>query len=189
MLDLVALSVAIREDLLASGLISLHHLNCEDVIDLNVMSRDAVVQEVRGEHHVVSLVPELGVVLVVKVQDIASADETEARANEEGKPEPHEEGGVVKRALGNTNEDAREDGSEGSEHVIDLNPVEVNNTECAASSMLRVLTLTHLEVTGDLTNETTSLGKAFVVDVLDQLEASRVQEPGLKSLRHFPFFF
>ena len=189
MLDLVALSLALREDLLAGGLISLHHLNGEDVVDLDVVSRDAVVQEVRGEHHVVSLVPELGVVLVVEVQDIASTDEAEARADQEGQPEPHEEGGVVKGALGDAEEDAREDWSKGSKHVIDLDPVEVNNAESAAGSVLRVLTLTHLEVAGNLTNETASLGKAFIVDVLDQLEASRVQEPGLKSLRHFPFFF
>jgi hypothetical protein len=61
------------------------------VVDLDVVSRDAVVQEVRGEHHVVSLVPELGVVLVVELEDISRSDESEARDNEEGEPEPHEE--------------------------------------------------------------------------------------------------
>ena len=91
-LDLIALSLAVSEDLLAGGLISLHHLDGEDVIDLNVMSRDAVVQEVRGEHHVVALVPELWVVLVVEVQDIAGTDKTEARDYQEGQPEPHEKG-------------------------------------------------------------------------------------------------
>ena len=91
-LDLITLSIAVGEDLLAGGLISLHHLDGEDVIDLNVMSGDAVVQEVGGEHHVVALVPELGVVLVVEVQDIAGTNETEARDDQEGQPEPHEEG-------------------------------------------------------------------------------------------------
>lgn len=189
MLDLLALSLALREDLLAGSLISLHHLNGEDVVDLNVVSGDAVVQEVGWEHHVVSLVPELGVVLVVEVQDIASADEAEAGADQEGEPEPHEEGGVVEGPLRDADEDAREDWSEGSKHVIDLDPVEVNNAEGAAGSVLRVLTLTHFEVAGNLADETASLGKALVVDVLDKLEATRVQEPGLKSLRHFPFFF
>jgi hypothetical protein len=176
-LDLVALSVALGKDLLAGRLISLHHLDGEDVIDLNVMSRDAVVQEVGWEHHVVSLVPELGVVLVVEVQDIASTDETEAGADEECQPEPHEQGRVVEGALGNTDDNAREDGSENSEDVIDLNPVVVNNAESAASGVLRVLAFTHLEVTSNLTDETASLGKAFVVDVLNQLEATGVQEP------------
>ena len=92
MLDLIGLSLAVGEDLLAGGLIPLHHLDGEDVIDLNVMSGDAVVQEVRGEHHVVALVPELGVVLVVEVQDVARTDKTEARDDQEGEPEPHEEG-------------------------------------------------------------------------------------------------
>jgi hypothetical protein len=61
------------------------------VIDLNVMSRDAVVQEVGWEHHVVSLIPELRVVLVVELHHIARSDESEARDDEESEPEPHEE--------------------------------------------------------------------------------------------------
>ena len=188
-LDLLALSLAVGEDLLAGGLISLHHLDGEDVIDLDVVSGDAVVQEVRGEHHVVALVPELGVVLVVEVQDVARPDETETGDDEEGEPEPHEEGGVVQRALRDADYQAREDGSEGPQHVIDLHPVVVDDAEGPAEGVLRVLALAHLEVAGDPPNETASLSETLVVDVLDKLEAPSVQEPLLKSLRHFPFFF
>ena len=72
--------------------------------------------------------------------------------------------------------------------MVDLHPVVVDNAESAAKGMLRVLTLTHLEVAGNLADKTASLGKTLVVDVLDKLEAPRVQEPRLKSLGHFPFF-
>lgn len=91
-LDLVALSLALSQNLLACDLISLHHLDGEDVIDLDVVSGDAVVEEVRGEHHVVALVPELGVVLVVEVQHVTRADEAETGHDQEGQPEPHEQG-------------------------------------------------------------------------------------------------
>ena len=89
-LNLIGLSVALSEDLLAGNLIALHHLNGENVVDLDVVRRDAVVQEVRGEHHVVSLVPELRVVLVVELEDVSRSDESEARDDQEGEPEPHE---------------------------------------------------------------------------------------------------
>ena len=69
--------------------------------------------------------------------------------------------------------------------MVDLNPVEVDDLESAAKGVLRVLAFTHLEVSCDFTNETTSLSEAFVVDVLKQLEATGLQEPRLKSLRHF----
>lgn len=90
-LDLVGLSITFRDDLLAGNLIAFHHLNSEDVVNLNVMSRDAVVQEVRREHHVVSLVPELRVVLVIELKHISRSDESETRDDEESEPEPHEE--------------------------------------------------------------------------------------------------
>ena len=73
--------------------------------------------------------------------------------------------------------------------MVDLHPVEVHYAEGLASGVLRVLTLSHLEVTSNLTNETATLREAFIVNVLDDLEAAGVQEPRLKSLRHFPFFF
>ena len=61
--------------------------------------------------------------------------------------------------------------------MVDLNPVEIHNAEGLAKSMLRVLTLSHLEVAGNLSNETATLGKTLIVNVLDILEAVRVQEP------------
>ena len=101
-LGLIGLSFAVGEDFLACDLITLHHFNGEDVIDLNVMSGDAVVQKVRGEHHVVSLVPELWVVLVIELHNVARANEPETRDDQEGEPEPHEKGRIIEGALGRT---------------------------------------------------------------------------------------
>ena len=59
-------SVSLSEDLPTSDLVLLDHLNGEDVIDLNVMGRDAVMKEVGWEHHVVSIEPEFSSVLRVE---------------------------------------------------------------------------------------------------------------------------
>ena len=153
------------------------------------MCWDAIMQEVRREHHVVSLVPELGVILVIELQDVSNTDESETWENENSQPEPHKEGGVVEGTLWDTDKKTRENWSECSEDVIDLNPVEVDNLECAAKSMLRVLSLTHLKRTCDLTNESGSLGEALIHDELQCLESAALQEPWLKSLRHFFLLF
>ena len=76
-----------------------------------------------------------------------------------------------------TDDQAGEDGSHHSEGVVNLHPVEVDYAESAAESVLGVLTLAHLKVSRDLTDETASLGEAFVVDVLEELETTSLQEP------------
>ena len=171
------MSFALSKNLLAGYLVSLHHLDGKDVIDLNVMSRDAIVQKVGREHHVVALVPELGVILVVKGKDITSADEAETRNNKGGEPEPQEQARVIKRTVRGTDDQAREDWSHDTKRVIDLNPEKVNDLECAEEGVLRVLAFTHLEITSNFTNEAASLSEALVVDVLNYLEATGLQEP------------
>ena len=79
--------------------------------------------------------------------------------------------------MGDTDDQAGEHGSHHTEGVVDLHPVEVDDAESAAESVLGVLTLAHLKVSRDLTDETASLGEAFVVDVLEELETTSLQEP------------
>ena len=74
--------VSFSKNLSSSDLVLLDHLDGEDVIDFDVMSRDHVVEEVRGEHHVVSAEPELRSVLVVEEHDVAGTDHSELRDNE-----------------------------------------------------------------------------------------------------------
>jgi len=187
-LDLIGLAFTVSKDFLAGALIALHHLDGEDVVDLDVMGRDAVVQETGREHHVVPCIPELWVVLVVELHDITRADEPESRDYEEGQPEPHEEGRVVQGAMAGSNDEAREDWAHNAEHLIDLDPVVVDNAEEAEEGVLGVLALTHFEGACDLTDETGALGEALVHEVLDGLEAATLEHPGLETLRHFFFF-
>ena len=77
-LGFVGVGVALDEHSLAHSLVLLHHLDTENVVDFDVMGGEAVVQEVRGEHHVVALVPELWIVLRVEEIDVAGAHEAEA---------------------------------------------------------------------------------------------------------------
>ena len=77
-LFLVGVSVSFGEDFTTSYLVFFDHLHCENVVDLDVMRRNTVVQEVGREHHVVARVPELWVILAVEVEHIAGTDESEA---------------------------------------------------------------------------------------------------------------
>ena len=77
-LDLVGVSITLGQHVLTSDLILLHHLDAEDVVDLDVMSGEAVVQEVWWEHHVVALEPEFRVVLSVEEVDVSRSHESES---------------------------------------------------------------------------------------------------------------
>ena len=87
------------ENFLSGGLILLEHLNGEDVVDLDIMSRDSVVQETGWEHHVVSGVPELWVVLVVEGHVVSDATETESGDDGRSQETPHVEAGVVQGTI------------------------------------------------------------------------------------------
>lgn len=99
---IIRVSFSFFEDFLSCKLVSLHHLNCENVVDFDVVSRDSVVQEVGWEHHVVSGVPELRVILSVEGHGVSGTDESETRHDQDGGPEVHEESGVVQGTLGNS---------------------------------------------------------------------------------------
>ena len=86
---LLRAGLSLVDELLAHTDVLLHHLNRVDVVDLDVMSRQAVVQEVGREHHAVACVPELGLILSVEVHYVAGADEAEAREDHVGGDEPN----------------------------------------------------------------------------------------------------
>ena len=125
-LVLIGVGITLSEHALSHNLVLLHHLNAEDVVDLDVMGGEAVVQEVRGEHHVVALVPELWVVLRVEEIDVAGAHEAEAREHEHRAPHPHEDAGNVDGALGHADE-ARQGRAHHSDDLVAENPVPVHH--------------------------------------------------------------
>ena len=92
-------SVSLSEDLSTSDLVLLDHLNGEDVIDLNVMGRDAVMKEVGWEHHVVTGIPELWLILLVESEHVTRSDEAESAEDHVRAEEPDEEARVVERSV------------------------------------------------------------------------------------------
>ena len=70
--------VSLSQDLTTGHVILFEHFNGEDVIDLDVMGGDAVVKEVGREHHVVTSIPELRLILLVEGKHIALSDEAES---------------------------------------------------------------------------------------------------------------
>ena len=92
-------SVSLSEDFSTSDLVLLDHLNGEDVIDLNVMSRDAVMKEVGWEHHVVTGIPELWLILLVESKHVTGSDEAESTEDHVSAEEPDEETRVVEGSV------------------------------------------------------------------------------------------
>ena len=92
-------SVSLSEDLSTSDLVLLDHLNGEDVIDLNVMGRDAVMKEVGWEHHVVTGIPELWLILLVEGKYVTGSDEAESTEDHVSAEEPDEETRVVEGSV------------------------------------------------------------------------------------------
>ena len=91
--------VSLGQDLTTGSLVLLHHLNGEDVIDLDVVSRHAVVQEVRWEHHIVTSIPELRLILLVERQHVTRSDEAESGEDHVGAEEPNKEARVIERSV------------------------------------------------------------------------------------------
>ena len=69
---------SLGEDLSAGGLVPLEHLDGIDMVDLNVMGGETVVEEVGWEHHVVSSIPELWLVLQVESEHISLSDKSKS---------------------------------------------------------------------------------------------------------------
>ena len=126
-LDFVGVGLSFSEDLLTGALVLLHHLNGEDVVDLDVMSRDPVVQEVRGEHHVVTRVPELGLILSVEEEHIAGTDEMEAIHDHHSASHPDEDAGVVEGAV-HIGHEARHIGSHHAPNLVGGHPEVISNS-------------------------------------------------------------
>lgn len=71
-------SVSLSQDLTTGHVILFEHFNSENVIDLNIMGRDTIVKEVGWEHHVVTSIPELRLILLIEGKYIAMSNETES---------------------------------------------------------------------------------------------------------------
>ena len=164
-LVLIRVGVTLSKHALSHNLVLLHHLNAEDVVDLDVMGGEAVVKEVRGEHHVVALVPELWVVLSVEEVNVAGAHEAEAGKHKHGAPHPHENASDVDGALGHADK-ARQGRAHHSNDLVAENPVPVHHFHDSKQRMGGVLTLAHLVETCKSADKAGALSKTLIHQVL-----------------------
>ena len=114
-----------------------------DVVDLNEMGRETVVQKVGREHHAVTSIPELGLILLIEVHDLSTADESESAEDHVSRNNPNEETRVVQGSILQTNK-AREHGSLHAQSLVNHQPPVVHQAHDAAEGVLAILTLAHL---------------------------------------------
>ena len=155
------MSFTLSKNLLTSNLVLFHHLNTEDVIDFDVVSREAVVQEVRREHHVVALVPEFRVILRVEPHNVARAHEAETRKNKHSCEHPHENASDVDRATSHANK-TREGIAHRCKDLVAGNPVPVCDLHYTEEGVLGHLSFSELVEVEELADETTAFGEAFI---------------------------
>ena len=91
------------DELPAHTNVLLHHLNKEDVVNFDEMGRETVVEEAGREHHAIASVPELRLILLVEVQDISCADETESTEDHIRRNEPGEKARIVEWSVVDAN--------------------------------------------------------------------------------------
>ena len=82
--------ISFSQYLSASDLVLPDHFNGEDVINLDVMGRDTVMEDVGWEHHVVTRVPELWLILLIEGEYVARSDEAESTQDHVCAEEPDE---------------------------------------------------------------------------------------------------
>ena len=174
-------SLPLVEDLLADKDVVLQLLNVEDVVDLDIMGREAVVEEVGREHHAVTSEPEFGLILSVEVEHVSAANKTETGEDHVRGHTPNKHARVVKGSVLHSNE-ARKNGSLHGKSLIDHDPPVVNNFHESIEAMGTHLTLANLKGAEDATNWTSTFGEALVDEVLQALRVP--EDEMLKSFRH-----
>ena len=79
--------ISLKKNFFSSGDVFLEHFTEENVVDLNIMCRESVVEEVGWEHHVVSVEPEVSAILIVESILISLVLESASSDNHCGAPE------------------------------------------------------------------------------------------------------
>ena len=181
-LFLSRVSVALVQNLLSCVNILLKHLREVDLVDFDVMSRYALVQETRREHHIVSIEPELSPILRIEDSLLPctghSAPAEDAGGGEAVDPKTTVVDGSV--AIG---EETRADGAHHSPGTEAAHPHKVNHSKCSMQRVRAVLPLPNLNSLEEATESTATRRHHVVHEVL---EAAAVgEEPRLESLRHF----
>lgn len=160
------------------------HLHGEDVVDFDVMRGEAIVEERRGEEHLVALVPKLGLILHVEREDVTRVVKPETSEDRICGDNPHENARVVQRSSLHAKESGS-DGSHGSENVVDHDPPVVAGLEPPAQGVATVLALAHRQPGKDLTDGATALRQTLIHQILHRLRIGK--QPSLESCGHIHF--
>jgi len=135
-------------------------------------------KERRWEHHIVSGIPKLWVILSIEVECVSHSDEPESSEDQGSEPEVEEESGVVEGTVCYSHESG-EDWSHYTEGLIDGHPEIVHYSEGSVEGVLTVLTRANLQSFEYSTYETTTLTESLINEVLYGADVS--QEPCLKT--------
>ena len=135
----------------------LEHLHKVNVVDLNEVSTDSVVHQLRGKQKSVPPEPVLWLVLLVKHQEVPESSELQSTQNEPSCHAPNEQTTVVQWRLTHAKESS-EHWTSVVKHHQTLHPDEVVDLEYLLNSVTTILTLTHLKTLKESTNKTRSLG-------------------------------
>ena len=122
-------------------------------------------KEVRREHHSVSSVPELRLILIVELEHVSASHEPETRENHVSGEEPDEQAGVVEWSVAHAYE-AREDGSLHCNSLVHHEPPVVCELHDTTEAMAAHLALSNFKRAKKASDRTTTLSEALIDQVL-----------------------
>ena len=127
--------VSFSQDFLAGNQVSPEHFGEENVVNLDVVSRDAVVQERRWEHHVVPVEPELNSILGVESVLVSGSGEAAPREDHESREEVDEKAGVIEGSVASKAEETRSNTSHASVDLENSHPEIVHYSKSSMQGM------------------------------------------------------
>lgn len=138
-------------------------------------------KEIGWEHHIVTRIPELWVVLSIEPVHISCANKSESVENHHRAEEVHKNTWVVQGSILHANKSA-ENRSHHTHLLVNHNPEVIYYAESSEHCVTAVLARTHFESSTDSSEQSTSWGHSLVNEVL---EASCVgKQPWLESSWH-----
>ena len=91
--------ISLSEHFPTSEVVFLEHFDSKNVIDLDIVSRHTVLQEVRGEHHAITCIPEFRLVLLMECENVTVSNETELGQNHRSCHPPNKDTRVIERTI------------------------------------------------------------------------------------------
>ena len=128
----------------AGKMIFLEHFDSKNVINLDIMSRHAVLKEVGWEHHAVTSIPEFWLILLVECENITVSNETELGQDHRSSHPPHKDTGVIKWSILHTNEPCQVLTLQ-SHNLVHHNPVIVDDLCKSEETVVTILPFSNSE--------------------------------------------